>query len=84
LWWARRQEGARSAAAIVSSYSRSSSRTSDTPLSQEHQRGDQCGAFVAVQERVVLHDMKEVGRGHLEQIGMQQLSKRRCTRLLDG
>ena len=51
---------------------------------QEHQRGDQCRALVAVQESVVLHDMEEVGRGHFEQIGMQQLSERGGARLLDG
>ena len=41
---------------------------------QEHQGCNRAGSFVAVEERVVLDEVKHVGGGHLEKILMEVLA----------
>ena len=38
---------------------------------EEHEGRDRARPLVAIHERVILHDMKEVGGGHLEEIAVQ-------------
>ena len=46
----------------------------ETIQPQEHVRGHRARAFVAVDKRMILHDMKEIGCYHLEQVGVQELA----------
>lgn len=45
---------------------------------QENERTCRACAFVAVDKGVVLHDVKQVSRCHLEEVGVQELSGERC------
>ena len=51
---------------------------------QKHERGNGAGPFVAIQEGVVLDNVKQVRRGHLKEILMEKLAAERRLRLGDG
>jgi hypothetical protein len=51
---------------------------------QEHQRRQQAGAFIAIKERMVAHDVLQVGRRHVEQARVQQRAAKGCLGLGDG
>jgi hypothetical protein len=43
---------------------------------QEYDCGDRAHSFVAIDERVVLDEVKQVGRGHFKQIGVEILARK--------
>ena len=67
----------RSPRATASTNSASTSLSTSISTSvhgQKHDRRHCAGTLVAIDERVVLDDVKQVGGSHLEQIGMEVLS----------